>query len=121
MPHDTHNFQLEAISHLLDNDDMLLLTATGTGKTDTFIRTMHVIRYLTENHASAPEGVSFPHDPAMVIVCPTKALEEEMELKMRKAGLTAVAINEDTVTLFAARTCDMIFASSSERYSPALD
>src|SRR5882757_6809925 len=78
MPHDTHDFQLEAMSYLLDSDDVLLLTATGTGKTDTFIRTMHVIRYLTENHASAPEGVSFPHDPAMIIVCPTKALEEEM-------------------------------------------
>ncbi|OAX38465.1 hypothetical protein K503DRAFT_782845 [Rhizopogon vinicolor AM-OR11-026] len=33
----------------------------------------------------------------MIIVCPTKTLEEEMKLKMRKAGLTAVAINEDTV------------------------
>ena len=82
MPHDTHDFQLEAMSYLLDSDDVLLLTATGTGKTDTFIRTMHVIRYLTENHASAPEGVSFPHDPAMIIVCPTKALEEEMVSNM---------------------------------------
>ncbi|OJA09602.1 hypothetical protein AZE42_10265 [Rhizopogon vesiculosus] len=44
------------MSHLLDNDDVLLLTTTGTGKTDTFIRTIHDIRYLTENHPSAPEG-----------------------------------------------------------------
>ncbi|OAX34716.1 hypothetical protein K503DRAFT_785575 [Rhizopogon vinicolor AM-OR11-026] len=39
---------------------------------------MHVIRYLTENQTSTPEGVSFPHDPAMIVICPTKALEEEM-------------------------------------------
>ncbi|OAX32842.1 hypothetical protein K503DRAFT_804881 [Rhizopogon vinicolor AM-OR11-026] len=44
------------------------------------------------------------YDSAMIIVCPTKALEEEMELKMRKAGLTAVAINEDTAKAAAKET-----------------
>ena len=30
MPTDTHDFQLEAIGHLLDGDDVLLVTATVT-------------------------------------------------------------------------------------------
>ena len=34
MPSDTHDFQLEAIDHLLDGKDVLLVIATGSGKTD---------------------------------------------------------------------------------------
>ncbi|OJA21385.1 hypothetical protein AZE42_11447 [Rhizopogon vesiculosus] len=40
----------------------------------------------------------------MIIVCPTKTLGEEMELKICKAELTAVAINEDTVKATAKET-----------------
>ena len=77
MPTDTHDFQLEAIGHLLDGDDVLLVIATGSRKTDMFIRAMHLIQYLA-THPHILGNVTFPHDPAMVIVCPTKALEEEM-------------------------------------------
>ncbi|KAH7920578.1 P-loop containing nucleoside triphosphate hydrolase protein, partial [Leucogyrophana mollusca] len=96
LPHDTHDFQLKAIAHLLDGEDVLLITATGTGKTDTFIRLMHIVRKLSSNPTLAP-GVNFPPDPAMILTCPTKALEEEMETKMRNAQLTALAINADSV------------------------
>ncbi|KAH7918113.1 P-loop containing nucleoside triphosphate hydrolase protein [Leucogyrophana mollusca] len=96
LPYDTHDFQLKAITLLLDGEDVLLITATGTGKTDTFIRLMHIIRKLSSNHALAP-GVFFRSDLAMIITCPTKALEEEMETKMRQAQLTTIAINADTV------------------------
>ena len=77
MPTDTHNFQLEAIGHLLDGDDVLLVIATGSGKTNMFIRAMHLIQYLA-THPHTLGNVIFPCDPAMVIVFPTKALEEEM-------------------------------------------
>ncbi|KAF9231106.1 P-loop containing nucleoside triphosphate hydrolase protein [Melanogaster broomeanus] len=102
MPTDTHDFQLEVIGYLLDGDDVLLVIATGSGKTDMFIRLMHVIKHIA-SHPHTLGSVSFPRDPAMVIVCPTKALEEEMlrssqEAKMRRAKLTAIALNSDTVT-----------------------
>ncbi|KAH7905522.1 P-loop containing nucleoside triphosphate hydrolase protein, partial [Hygrophoropsis aurantiaca] len=96
MPTDTHDFQVVAIAHLLDGDDVLLITATGSGKTDAFIRLMHVVQALSEDSRNLL-GISFPRDPAMILVCPTKALEGEMEGKMRDAQLTALAINSDTV------------------------
>jgi len=77
MPSDTHDFQLEAIGHLLDGEDVLLVIATGSGKTDMFIRLMHVIQWISR-HPHTFGTVTFPPDPAMIIVCPTKALEEEM-------------------------------------------
>jgi ATP-dependent helicase YprA (DUF1998 family) len=75
MPYDTHDYQLSAITHLLDGIDVLLVTATGTGKTDTFIRLMHVIRALSEDRMHTER---FPRDPVMLVVCPTKALEYDM-------------------------------------------
>ena len=77
LPHDTHDFQLNAIGHLLDGQDTLLVTATGSGKTDTFIRLMRLISYISAHPNEIP-GVTFPPDPAMIIICPTKMLEEEM-------------------------------------------
>ncbi|KAF9247257.1 P-loop containing nucleoside triphosphate hydrolase protein [Melanogaster broomeanus] len=97
MPYDTHEYQLDAITHLLDQKDVLFVTATGTGKTDTFIRLMHVVRMLSENPSMHDEAARFPRDPVMLIVCPTKALELDMERKMRHAKLNAVAVNADTV------------------------
>ena len=43
MPLDTHDFQLESIRHLLDGEDVLLVVAMGSGKTDMFIWLMHII------------------------------------------------------------------------------
>ncbi|KIJ09315.1 hypothetical protein PAXINDRAFT_102280 [Paxillus involutus ATCC 200175] len=96
MPPDTHDWQLQAITWLLDGEDVLLITATGSGKTDVFIRLMRLIKYFTTRPRRL-EGVRFPSDPGMIVVCPTKALEEEMEKRMLAAGLSAVAINGDHV------------------------
>jgi ATP-dependent helicase YprA (DUF1998 family) len=38
MPFDTHDYQLKVITHMVDGEDVLCTTATGSGKTDTFIR-----------------------------------------------------------------------------------
>ena len=77
MPSDTHDFQLESIGHLLDGEDVLLVVATGSGKTDMFIRLMHIIQWIAA-HPHTFGAVGFPCDPVMVVVCPTKALEDEM-------------------------------------------
>ncbi|KAH7888805.1 P-loop containing nucleoside triphosphate hydrolase protein, partial [Phlebopus sp. FC_14] len=96
MPHDTHDWQLEAIAHLLDGDDVLLIIATGSGKTDVFIRLMHVQKYLAAN-PNCVTGHHFPQDPVMIVICSTKALEDEMEKRMQATNLTATAINNDRV------------------------
>jgi len=77
MPSDTHDFQLELIRRLLDGEDLLLVVATGSGKTDMFIRLMHVVQWIA-THPHMFGVVGFPRDPAMVVVCLTKALEDEM-------------------------------------------
>ncbi|KIJ64810.1 hypothetical protein HYDPIDRAFT_175331 [Hydnomerulius pinastri MD-312] len=97
MPYESHDYQMEAIVYLLDRTDVLFVTATGTGKTDTFIRLMHVVLALSKDHSLHAQASRFPPDPAMLIVCPTKALEYDMERKMIKAGLKARAVNADTV------------------------
>ncbi|KAG2111488.1 P-loop containing nucleoside triphosphate hydrolase protein, partial [Suillus clintonianus] len=114
MPHDTHDFQLSAITHLLDGQDVLMCTATGTGKTDTFIRLMHIVLAISENPSLAP-GTKFPRHPAMVVVCPTKVLEEEMAEKMIKAGLTALAINADTLDMARKKALNL-FKEALEGY-----
>ncbi|KAG1731878.1 hypothetical protein EDD22DRAFT_973863 [Suillus occidentalis] len=96
MPFDTHDYQLEVITHMLDGEDVLCTTATGSGKTDAFIRLMHVIIALSKNPSLAP-GKNFPPDPAMLAICPTKALEYDLAEKMTRAKLTNAVINQDTV------------------------
>ena len=88
LPGDSHDFQLDAITSLLDGRDVLLITATGTGKTNTFICTMHVVQELSANPAISPEGLvgRFPTNPVMLVICPTNALEAEMVCRML-AGL----------------------------------
>ncbi|KAH7887349.1 hypothetical protein F5I97DRAFT_1859693 [Phlebopus sp. FC_14] len=61
-----------------------------------FIRLMHLVKYIS-SHPQTLGTAYFPPDPVMIIVCPTKALEEEMAEKMGRADLSAVAINADTV------------------------
>jgi hypothetical protein len=39
---------------------------------------MLVITAISENPSLALGGRTFPKDPAMIVVCPTKALEEDM-------------------------------------------
>ncbi|KAG1768765.1 hypothetical protein EV702DRAFT_979282 [Suillus placidus] len=52
MPFDTHDYQLEVITHMLDGEDVLCTMATGSGKTDAFIRLMHVIIALSKTRHS---------------------------------------------------------------------
>ncbi|KAG0698523.1 P-loop containing nucleoside triphosphate hydrolase protein [Suillus ampliporus] len=86
MPHDTHDYQLEAIGYLLDGKDVLCITATGTGKTDAFIRLMHVICKLSEDPPLC-NTKCYPPNPAMLVICPTKSLEFDMTLLMRHASV----------------------------------
>ena len=59
----------------MDGYDLLATTPTGSGKTGYFIMLMLVVR---ADETLALGKTKFPKDPAMVVVCPTKALEDDM-------------------------------------------
>ncbi|KAJ7736626.1 P-loop containing nucleoside triphosphate hydrolase protein [Mycena metata] len=52
-------------------------------------------------------GVKFPKDPAIVVVCPTNSIEQQMEQNMAKLGIHALMINSDTVTAARIRSEDL--------------
>lgn len=115
LPHDIHDHILEGICKAIDGSHVLAVMKTGGGKTGYFYGFMLLLRALEQS----PPALhllkrKYPKNPAMVIVFPTKGLEEEMvriipsnlsiylspmvqEKKFCALNLTALAINEDTL------------------------
>jgi superfamily II DNA/RNA helicase len=62
----------------LDGHDVLATMATGAGKTGFFTFLMLVIRAISEDSSLAIGTHLFPEDPAMIVICPTKALQADM-------------------------------------------
>jgi superfamily II DNA helicase RecQ len=77
-PFEPHSWQIEGICSVLDNRDLLVTTPTGSGKTALFIMLMLVIHAISHEPNLALGPRKFPKDPAMIVVCPTKALEGDM-------------------------------------------
>jgi ATP-dependent helicase YprA (DUF1998 family) len=77
LPYAPHDFQLEGICKLLDGVDVLAVVATGMGKTALLFMFMMVAQEIAQRPSICPSKV-VPKNPAMVVVCPTNALEEEM-------------------------------------------
>jgi hypothetical protein len=90
----------------------LLATPAGLGKAGFFILLMLDVQEIAVDKSLAIGNEAFPINPVMIVVCPTKALEEDivglvitddgMSLTLakatqsREAGLTAIVINLDT-------------------------
>ncbi|KAI0313351.1 P-loop containing nucleoside triphosphate hydrolase protein [Amylostereum chailletii] len=100
VPYAPHDDQLTCVSKLLDNVDVLAILPTGSGKTRIFFMFIHVIQVLHEDHSIFPKvnRCRYPVNLAMVIICPTKSLSEEMEASMKQIGLSALAITQDSVS-----------------------
>ena len=79
LPHDIHDHILEGICKALDGIHVLAIMKTGEGKTGYFYGYILLLRALQElsPHCSLLK-TNYPQNPAMVIVFPTKGLEEEM-------------------------------------------
>ena len=75
-PIEPHDYQVEGICPAMDGDDVLATMATGAGKTGFFTFLMLVIREISQDPSLALEGIGFPKNPAMLVVCPTKALQD---------------------------------------------
>ncbi|KAJ3483480.1 hypothetical protein NLJ89_g12060 [Agrocybe chaxingu] len=98
LPHDIHDYILEGICKAIDGAHILCITKTGGGKTGYFYGYILLLKALEKmDPPCALLKSRHPTNPAMVIVFPTKGLEEEMEVKFRAFGISALAINEDTL------------------------
>jgi ATP-dependent helicase YprA (DUF1998 family) len=58
--------------------DLLATSPTGSGKTGYFILLMVVVHEIAGNKTLAIGKERFPKNPVMIVVCPTKALEEDI-------------------------------------------
>ena len=72
---DPHDYQLDGICPAMDGYDLLATTPTGLGKTGCFMLVVHEIMADKTLALGKPK---FLKDPMMIIVCPTKALEDDM-------------------------------------------
>ncbi|KAF8811789.1 P-loop containing nucleoside triphosphate hydrolase protein [Phlegmacium glaucopus] len=99
IPIEPHDYQLEGICMSLDGHDVVATMATGSGKTGFFTFLMLVIQAISKHPDLAIGGKGFPKDPAMVVICPTKALQQDMGIKMTSFGLKTIVINSDTMAL----------------------
>ena len=75
LPFCPHDYQILGVAHILDRQDILAVSATGSGKTAYIYMTMHIILAIIEQPTRCPL-VKFPTKPAILVISPTTALEE---------------------------------------------
>jgi len=73
-----HDYQLEGICHSLDGVDVVATMATGAGKTGFYCFLMLVIRAISQDLTMALSEMMFPKNPCMLLISPTKALQQDM-------------------------------------------
>jgi superfamily II DNA/RNA helicase len=76
--YEPHDYILDGICPVMDGFDLLATTPTGSGKTGYLILLMLVIREIAADKTLAIAKEIFPKDPVMIVVCPTKALEDDI-------------------------------------------
>jgi len=77
-PIQLHDYQLEGIRHALDGVDIVATMATGAGKTGFYCFLMLVIHAISQDPNIALNGMTFPRNPCMLLISPTKALQQDM-------------------------------------------
>ena len=78
LPFGPHDYQLEGITHALDGQDVVAVSATGSGKSAYIYMLAIVLLELGKKPMLSPIKKRFPEDPAIVVVCPTTALEDDL-------------------------------------------
>jgi hypothetical protein len=79
LPHDLHDYILEGLCKAVDGIHTLLIVRTGGRKTGIFYGYIMLLRALRE--LESPCSLlkrEIPQNPVLVVVYPTKGLEEEM-------------------------------------------
>ena len=62
----------------MDGEDVIVMMVMDAGKTGLLSILLLVIRAIFRDSSLALQGCTFPKDPCMLVICPTKALEEDM-------------------------------------------
>ncbi|KAJ7465831.1 P-loop containing nucleoside triphosphate hydrolase protein [Mycena galericulata] len=93
---EAHSYQMDGICKVLDKIDLVAITPTGSGKTGFLFLSIIVMISIAANPSLCP-SVTFPKDPAIVVICPTNSIEQQMEENMAKLGVSALMINSDTI------------------------
>src|ERR1700683_2564517 len=78
VPYDPHDYILDGICPVMDRFDSIATTPTGSAKTGYLILLMFVVHKIAVDKVLAIRMEMFPEDPVMIVVCPTKALEEDI-------------------------------------------
>ncbi|KAJ3559456.1 hypothetical protein NM688_g328 [Phlebia brevispora] len=97
LPFDPHDYQVEGVCACLDGKDLIALCPTGSGKTGFFSMYMLALRALAANPQLCIPARNISSHPAMVIICPTIGLEEDMAAQFARVGLTTLIINHKTI------------------------
>lgn len=72
-----HTYQMDGVCKVLDKIDLVAVTPTGSGKTGLLFLTIIVMISVAANPSLCPD-VTFPKDPAIVVVCPTNSIEQQL-------------------------------------------
>src|SRR6266508_4623110 len=75
LPFGPHDYQLEGVAAILDKQDFIGVSATGSGKSAYAYMVLH-IQGLQAQPTLCPSA-KFPADAAILMIYPTKALEED--------------------------------------------
>ncbi|KAJ7590029.1 hypothetical protein C8J56DRAFT_1048201 [Mycena floridula] len=81
LPYDPHDYSLEAVGHLVNGDDVLVWSGCASGKTGIIALLAVILAQL---------GME-----STCVIYPTNELEVDIEGKLRKLNVKAVAINAD--------------------------
>jgi hypothetical protein len=76
--YDPHNYILDGICPVIDGFDLVATTPCGLGKSGYLILLMPVVWEIAADETLTIGKEVFPLDPVMIMVCPTKALEEDI-------------------------------------------
>jgi replicative superfamily II helicase len=68
---------MDGICKVLDRIDLVASTPTGSGKTGYLFLSIIVMIAIAKNPLLCP-AVTFPADLAIVVVCPTNSIEEQI-------------------------------------------
>ncbi|KAJ7708138.1 P-loop containing nucleoside triphosphate hydrolase protein, partial [Mycena rosella] len=101
-----HHYQLDGICKVFDGIDLVAVIPTGSGKTAYLFLTIIVMIAISKAPALCP-AVHFPIDPAIIVVCPTSSIEQQMDENMAKISVAALTINADTVAAARIRSADL--------------
>lgn len=83
LPYDPHDYQLEGVCKSLDGVDVFAIMATSAGKTGFYTMFILMLRELARDPQQCKfRKVEVPGDPAIIVVCPTVGLEEDMVSKV---------------------------------------